>query len=1038
MRNKGAIITVSVLLTVICLYYLSFTFVSRRVESKADDYAEAKFEAMKLEVDEYEKIHIVDSLSKRYLDSMQNQVVYTLFKKYTYMECKEREMNLGLDLKGGMNITLEISAQDVILALSNNPSDSTLLNSINKANNEVEGQTGKNYIEVFGNSYKSVSKPNSPSLASLFITTSNQESITIKSSDEEVLAYISEQYDAAIENAFDVLRKRIDHFGVVQPNIQKDVAVRGVFHIELPGIKDPERVEDLLRQAAVLEFWETYSAEEIYDKLSEANVLIAEIKSNEQKAIARTTNNNTPAIENEVIDDDVISDEVIDDEVINDEVINDEVIDDEIIDDEIIDDEIVESNDASSEIKDTNINTSVTAQSGLSLFERLRPQVDQYQIYGPVVGYAKEGDMESIMADLNRESVKRLFPSDLVFVWSFKPLPEAQGYYQLIALRKSKDGGAVLSGDVITNAKQEFGQNQATAEVSMTMNGAGATEWARITRENTNKSIAIVLDGYVYSFPNVSGEITGGRSSISGNFTLDEATDLANVLKSGKMPAPANILSKEIVGPSLGQKAIDSGMNSFIIAFILILIYMIFYYGRAGWVADIALITNLFLIFGVLASLGAVLTLPGIAGIVLTIGMSVDANVLIYERIREEMRSGKVLKSAVTDGYKNAYSAIIDSNLTTLLIGIILLNFGVGPVQGFATTLIIGILSSLFTAIFITRLVFSTMLAKERKVTFGNKLTINAFTNLKVKFLEKRKLFYIVSGSMIIVSVISLFTLGLNPGIDFSGGRNYIVSFKEAVVPTDIADQLENVYGDRPLVKTFGSENQVKISTNYKIDDNNADNEADSLLYVGLKPMLEEGTTIEEFFNDYRQNSQKVGPTVADDIKSKSIVAILLGLVVMFLYILIRFRKWQYSLGALAALIHDVTIVLGIYSLFFKIMPFNMELDQAFIAAILTVVGYSINDTVVVFDRLREYLGLYKKRNTGEVMNSAINSTVSRTINTSLSTFVVLLAIFIFGGEVIRGFTFALLVGVIVGTYSSIFIATPVAFDFMKKNKSKK
>jgi SecD/SecF fusion protein len=1023
MRNKGAIITVSVLLAVICLYYLSFTFVTKRVESKADEYAESQFEAMNLKVDEYEKIHIVDSLSKRYLDSMSNQVVYTLFKKYTYMDCKEREMNLGLDLKGGMNITLEISAQDVILALSNNPSDSTLLKAIKIANSKTEEQTGKNYIDVFGTSYNSASSPNSPNLASLFITTSNQESITIKSTDEEVLAYVSEQYDAAIENAFDVLRKRIDHFGVVQPNIQKDVAVRGVFHIELPGIKDPERVEDLLRQAAVLEFWETYNAEEIYDKLSEANVIIAEIKASEQKNLDRKSGGTDEV--------------VVADEVIPEEIIPDEVIPDEVIGEEVIDGETDMPKDVATTV-DTNKNTNVTSQSGLSLFERLRPQVDQYQIYGPVVGYAKEGDMESIMADLNRESVKRLFPSDLVFVWSFKSLPEAKGYYQLIALKKSKDGGAVLSGDVITNAKQEFGQNQATAEVSMSMNGAGSTEWSRITRENINKSIAIVLDGYVYSFPTVNDEIKGGRSSISGNFTLEEATDLANVLKSGKMPAPANILSKEIVGPSLGQKAIDSGINSFVIAFILILIYMIFYYGRAGWVADIALITNLFLIFGVLASLGAVLTLPGIAGIVLTIGMSVDANVLIYERIREEMRAGKALKTAVADGYKNAYSAIIDSNLTTLLIGIILLNFGVGPVQGFATTLIIGILSSLFTAIFITRLIFSTLLKKERKVTFGNKLTINAFQNLNIKFLEKRKIFYIISGTVILFSLVSLFTKGLNPGIDFTGGRNYIVAFKQAVEPTEIAKELERVYGSPPLVKTFGSSNQVKISTNYKIDDNDADNEADSLLYVGLKPMLEEGVTLEDFFNDYRQNSQKVGPTVADDIKSKSIVAILLGLIVMFLYILIRFRKWQYSLGALVALIHDVLIVLGIYSLFFSIMPFNMELDQAFIAAILTVVGYSINDTVVVFDRLREYLGLYKKRDTGEVINSAINATVSRTINTSLSTFVVLLAIFIFGGEVIRGFTFALLVGVIVGTYSSIFIATPIAFDFMKRKKADK
>ena len=1027
MRNKGAIITVSVLLVVICVYYLSFTFVTKRVESNADDYAIAQFEAMNIEVDEFEKIHITDSLTKRYLDSMSNQVVYSFFKKYTYMDCKERELNLGLDLKGGMNITLEISAKDVILALSNNQSDSTLIKALDKANNVTEEQTGKNFIEIFGESYNAVKKPTSPTLASLFITTSNQERISIKSSDKEVLAYISEEYEASIDNAFDVLRKRIDHFGVVQPNIQRDVAVKGVFHIELPGIKDPERVEDLLRQAAVLEFWETYNAEEVYDKLSEANILIAELREAEKNDRSRTTTPK-PIVEEEVVVEEVIE-EVVEDVVTEDVVFDDdEIIEDgEMTDVKTGDDAVVEDDVAPE-----------TFANGVSLFERLRPQIEGHQIYGPVVGYAKEGDMESIMADLNRESVKRLFPSDLTFVWSFKPVPEAAGYYQLLALKKSKDGGAVLSGDVITNANQEFGQNRATANVTMSMNGAGSTEWSRITRENIGKSIAIVLDGFVYSFPTVNDEIKGGRSSITGNFTLDEATDLANVLKSGKMPAPANILSKEIVGPSLGEKAIKSGMNSFIIAFILILMYMIFYYGRAGWVADVALITNLFLIFGVLASLGAVLTLPGIAGIVLTIGMSVDANVLIYERIREELRAGKGIKTAIADGYKNAYSAIIDSNVTTLLIAIILFNFGVGPVQGFATTLIIGILSSLFTAIFVTRLIFTALLDKDKKITVGNKLTINAFQNLKIKFLEKRKIFYIISSIFILISFGSLAVRGLNPGIDFAGGRNYIVAFDETVSPEEIAVALEDVYGDRPTVKTFGSSNQVKISTKFKIKDNSADNLADSLLYVGLKPFLKEGTTIDGFFEDYRQTSQKVGPTVADDIKSKSIIAILLGLVVMFLYILIRFRKWQYSLGALAALVHDVLIVLGLYSLLYSIMPFSMELDQAFIAAILTVVGYSINDTVVVFDRLREYLGLYPKREHDSVINSAINSTVSRTINTSLSTFVVLLAIFIFGGEVIRGFTFALLIGVIVGTYSSIFIATPISYDLMKKKLSKK
>ncbi|MDD3687807.1 MAG: protein translocase subunit SecDF, partial [Bacteroidales bacterium] len=911
-----------------------------------------------------------------------------------------------LDLKGGMNITLEISAEDVILALANNQTDSTLIKALNDASSAKKEQTGTDFIQIFGDSYNKVKTSKSPTLASLFITTSNQEQITVKSTDQEVLAYLSEQYEAAIGNAFDVLRKRIDHFGVVQPNIQRDVAVKGIFHIELPGIKDPERVEDLLKAAAVLEFWETYNAEEIYTKLSEANVIIANL--NEKEKV------------------EVVTKPVVDDKNVG--------ADEVILDDE----EIVEAKADSVEAKPEEIVVdTANAKNAGSLFERLVNQVGKHQIYGPIVGFAKESDMESIMADLNRESVKRLLPKDLVFAWSFKPLEDEPGYYELIALKRSKDGGAVLGGDVITDAKQEFGQNQATAEVSMTMNGAGSNEWARITRENKGRSIAIVLDGYVYSYPNVNDEIKGGRSSITGNFTLEEATDLANVLKSGKMPAPAVILSKEIVGPSLGQKAIDSGLNSFLIAFVIVLIYMIFYYNKGGFVADIALIVNIFLIFGVLASLGAVLTLPGIAGIVLTLGMAVDANVIIYERIREELRAGKMIKTAVADGYKNAYSAILDGNITTLIIGIVLAVFGVGPVQGFATTLIIGILSSLFSAIFISRIIFVTMMDKDRKLSFGNKITMNLFTNLSISFINKRKIFYIISTVLVGVSLISLFTKGLNPGIDFAGGRNYVVAFKETVEPEKVVKALEAVYGEPPMVKTFGSSNQVKITTKFKINEKDTDNLADSLLYVGLKPLIKEDITMDEFFNDYRQTSQKVGPTVADDIMSKSIIAVIIALVLMFLYILLRFRKWQYSLGATAALMHDAIIVMGAFSLFNGILPFNMEVDQAFIAAILTVIGYSINDTVIIFDRLREYLGIYKKREMGEVMNEAVNSTIGRTINTALTTLLVIVAIFIFGGEVIRGFTFALLIGIGIGTYSSICVATPIAYDLIKRMKKK-
>lgn len=1009
MRNRGAIILLSVLLAIISLYYLSFSVVTRVVENNADKHAQTQFANMNLQVDESQKIEMIDSITHRYLDSMKSVVVYPFIKKYTYMDCKERELNLGLDLRGGMNISMEISADEIILALSNNPSDSLLQRALKETSKQTENKTGQNYIEVFGKNYEKINPSDSTALARLFNTTSNQDKINIKSKNSEVLKYIETQYEAAIESAFDVLRKRIDHFGVVQPNIQRDIAVKGVFHIELPGIKDPERVEDLLKQAANLEFWETFNVDEVYPKLQLANEEIQHIRNIDKKTITDSTTikaeDSKPQASNATNENVITADSST----------------------------ITNSDTATAQAATTDNTKATTSPTNTSLFDRLLPQVGQYQISGPIVGFARETDIKSINADLALESVKRLLPKDLVLAWSFKAMDNMPGYYQLIALKRGKTGGSVLGGDVVTNAQQEFGQTRATAEVTMTMNGSGATEWARITRENIGKSIAIVLDGAVYSFPTVNDEIKGGRSSITGNFTLAEATDLANVLKSGKMPAPIHILSKEIVGPSLGQKAINEGLSSFVIAFIFVLLYMIFYYNKAGIIADIALLTNLFLIFGVLASIGAVLTLPGIAGMILTIGMSIDANVLIYERVREELRAGKTIKTALSDGYKNAYSAIIDSNVTTLLIGVILLKFGVGPVQGFATTLIIGILCSLFTSIFITRIIFTYQLDKERKLSFGNKYTNNLFQNTKFDFLSKRKIFYIISGTLVLISLISLLTRGLNPGIDFAGGRNYVVAFKETISPEKIADNLEPLYGERPIVKIFGSSNQVKITTKYKINDKNADTEADSLLYVGCKSLIDESVTQDQFYSDYRLSSQKVGPAVADDIKSKAVIAIVLALIVMFLYILVRFRKWQYSLGASIALAHDVIITMGIFSLFYSIMPFNMEIDQAFIAAILTVVGYSINDTVVIFDRIREYLGLYKKRSTSVILNSAVNHTLSRTINTSLSTLVVLIAIFVFGGEVIRGFTFALLFGIIIGTYSSIFIATPIAYDCMKK-----
>jgi SecD/SecF fusion protein len=641
---------------------------------------------------------------------------------------------------------------------------------------------------------------------------------------------------------------------------------------------------------------------------------------------------------------------------------------------------------------------------------------------------------------MNMNQIRSLFPRDVRFHWDMAPYDEAENYFILYSLRiTGRDGRPPLEGGAVTSASVDFAQTGGAPTVTMGMNREGAQVWARLTRDNVGKAIAILLDGFVVSAPTVNEEIPNGRSTISGNFTYADAEDLSNVLKSGKLPAPARIIQEAIVGPSLGQAAIKSGMNSFLLAFLVVLLYMVFYYSRrAGLVADFALIANMFFLMGVLASLGAVLTLPGIAGIVLTIGMSVDANVLIYDRIREELIAGKGIKLAIADGYKNARSAIIDANVTTLLTGIILLVLGTGPIKGFATTLVIGISTSLFSAIFITRLIYEKMLTKNMKITFTTKLTENAFRNTNIQFLGNRKIFYVISSIIVIAGIVSLLTRGLNQGIDFTGGRTYVVKFEESVNTEDIQNSLEGVFGAPPQVITFGADNQVRISTKYKIDENavEVDEEVEQMLYEGLQPFIGDDVSFESFLSEYRQSSQKVGPTIADDIKVQAIWAILFSLVVIFIYILIRFRNWQYGLGAVAALVHDVLIILGIFSLFYGIMPFSLEIDQAFIAAILTVVGYSINDTVVVFDRIREYVGLYRKRERTEIINMALNSTLSRTFSTSLSTFFVLLMIFLFGGEVIRGFTFAMLIGVVVGTYSSLFIATPVVYDTILKSET--
>jgi SecD/SecF fusion protein len=994
MQNKGAIRLFAILLVLVSLYQLMFTFKTRRVENVAKEIAGGDADK-----------------EFAYLDSIKNETVYNFLwgaRKYTYQECKEREINFGLDLKGGMNLILEVKVADVVRALSNYNTDETFLQALKKAE-EAEKSSSEDFITLFGKAFAEID-PNAQ-LATIFNTVELKERVSYNSTNQEVLKVIREESSSAIDNAFNILRSRIDRFGVTQPNIQR-LEKAGRVLVELPGVTDPQRVRKLLQGTASLEFWETYENSELFEYLVQADTKVREMESAKapvsevETAQAETT---------EASEDASLVDQLA---------------------------------------ADATATDSLEAASAKSLFSYLQPNHPQQR--GPVVGIALSRDTAEVNGYLANPAIKSLFPKDARFFWTVKPVEkdylksrfgndvnEKETAFQLVAIKVSThDGRPPLEGDVITSARSQTNQ-RGQFEVSMSMNAEGAKTWSRLTGANVDRSIAVVLDGFVYSFPTVNQKIDGGQSQITGNFTPEESQDLANILKSGKLPAPARIVEDTVVGPSLGQEAVDSGLTSFIWAFIVVLIYMLLYYGvRSGWVADFALVANMFFIMGVLASFGAVLTLPGIAGIVLTIGMSVDANVLIYERIKEELRAGKGIQLAIKDGYNNAFSAIIDANVTTFLTGLILFLFGTGPIKGFATTLMIGIATSFFSAIFITRLIFEQMLSKNKKLVFDTKLTRNLYQNIHIKFLEKKNLFYIISGVAVLVSLISLSTIGLKQGIDFTGGRTFVVRFDEQVSSVDVQKTLSDVFeGAHVEAKQFGNEgNQVRIATNYMIDENSdeVDNQVEVKLYEGLKGFIKANVSQDEFLENYRMSSQKVGPTIASDIKENAAYAIGFSLLVIFLYILIRFRNKEFGFGALAALVHDVIIVLGVFSLTYSIMPFSMEIDQSFIAAILTVIGYSINDTVVVFDRIREYFVLYPKRAKEEVVDAALNSTVSRTINTSLTTFVVLLVIFLFGGEVIRGFVFALMVGVVVGTYSSLFIATPVAFNFIDKKKQKK
>ncbi len=999
MQNRNVIKLFALLFAIVCLYQLSFTWVADRVESDAIDYA------LNFEEEEREK------KQQFYLDSINSEEVYDiLLTKYTYSQCKQREINLGLDLKGGMNVTLEVMVVDVIKALSNNSKDSTFNLAIKNAI-QAQESSQDDFVTLFANEYEKVATLKNQGLSVIFSTIDLREKIQFSSSNEEVIRVLVEEVEDAIDRSFNILRSRIDRFGVTQPNIQR-LETAGRILVELPGIKNPDRARKLLQSTAQLEFWETYEYSELFSSLEEVNVFLRETTVKEDE---------------------------------KDEVSNNQITSDEENNNSLDSDSLLEENILLSELEDSNNSDSASAgelsfeefAAENPLYALLYPNVDQQtgQLNsGPVVGFCAIKDTAELNTYLNDPIISKYFPVDVKFSYTVKPYDLDGKFVQLIALKTDRNGNSSMEGDVVTDANQAFSEFGSNAEVSMTMNTEGAKQWKRLTAENIGKSIAIVLDGYVYSYPTVQSEIAGGRSQITGNFTVEEANDLSNILKSGKLPAPARIIEEAIVGPSLGAEAINSGLNSFIIALILVLLYMIFYYNRAGLVSNVALLANIFFIFGVLSSLGAVLTLPGIAGIVLTIGMSVDANVLIYERIREEVANGKGIRLAISDGYNNAYSSIIDANVTTLLTGIILYTFGTGPIKGFATTLVIGILTSLFAAIFITRLIISARLNKSKKINFSNKITDGAFKNLNIDFIANRKKFYVISSVVIILGLGSLFLKGLNYGVDFLGGRTYVVRFDVPVDNEELRSSLGDVFVDQdglnylPQVKTFGDENQLKITTSFMINSSelNADELVEDKLALGLETT---GVSYEIM------SSQKVGPTIADDIKDAALWSIIFSLIVIFLYILLRFRKWQFSLGAVAAVFHDILIVLSIFSALYGLLPFSLEIDQAFIAAILTIIGYSLNDTVVVFDRVREYINNNKKKEVHQIMNGALNSTLSRTINTSLTTFFVLLIIFLFGGEVIRGFMFALMVGVLVGTYSSLFVASPIMLDTINKEK---
>ena len=997
MQNKGFVKVFAVLLTLVCMFYLSFSFVTRHYNSKAAEYAGG------------------DPVKESsYLDSLSTQKVWL---GYTLKECREMEISLGLDLKGGMNVVLELNVADVIRSLSNNNQDENFNKALDLAY-ENQATSQKDFIDLFAEEYKKLD--NGARLSAIFSTFELKDKITPQSSDAQVIAVLKEELKSAIDNSFNVLRTRIDRFGVVSPNIQR-LETAGRILVELPGVKEPERVRKLLQGSANLEFWETYNLPEIYQQLVAADNMLATIlKSDDTAAVG----SDTTAIE--------ATEEVVADNAAAET-----------------------TNDADSLLaKIGEDKPEAQAAKSMEEFAKQHPlfavlQINQYNgqlAPGPVVGIADKKDIAKINEYLNMKQVKDILPRNLSLKWGVKAIDEKEQYFYLYAIKMTnRDGTPALGGDVVTDANADFVQQAGRSEqqVSMTMNAEGAKAWARLTKENIGKAVAIVLDDMVYSAPNVQVEITGGRSQITGHFTPEEAKDLANVLKSGKMAASVHIVQEDVVGPSLGQEAINSGVISFVLALILLMFYMCAFYGvLPGLIADGALVLNIFFTMGILASFQAVLTLPGIAGMVLTLGMAVDANVLIYERTKEELRAGKSLNKAIADGYSNAFSAIFDSNLTSIITGVVLFYFGTGPIRGFATTMIIGLFASFLTAVFLTRIVYEALLAKDKlkNVTFTTSITKDLLTNPKINFLAARTVGYLIPAGIIVLGAISMSTIGLNNGIDFTGGRNYVIRFAQDVKTDEVRNLLDAQLDGSVSVIQIGTPDQVRVSTNYKIEDNDPaiDQEIENKLFEGVKSLLPEGTTLAQFTDQYIQSSQKVGPSMADDIKNAAFLAVVFAMFCMAAYILLRFRDISFSVGAFASVAVTTLCIISFYTLLWKVLPFSMEVDQTFIAAILTIIGYSINDTVVVFDRIRETIGLYPKRDRYQVINDALNSTLSRTFNTSLTTLVVVLCIFILGGATIRSFTFAILLGIIIGTYSTLFVATPIAYELQKKKINKK